>query len=41
MGLPYSLNKAIKYSSGKFIFRADDDDFSHKDNKNSIKSFKK
>ena len=31
MGLPYSLNKAIKYSSGEFIFRADDDDFSHKD----------
>ena len=30
MGLPYSLNKAIKFSSGKYIVRADDDDFSHK-----------
>ena len=30
MGLPYSLNKAIKYSSGEYIVRADDDDFSHK-----------
>ncbi len=29
-GLSYSLNKAFKVSKGKFIVRADDDDFSHK-----------
>ena len=29
-GLSYSLNKAFKVSKGKFIARADDDDFSHK-----------
>ena len=28
MGLPFSLNKAIKISKGKFIIRADDDDIS-------------
>lgn len=30
-GLSHSLNKAFKVSKGKFIARADDDDFSHKD----------